>query len=361
MRCRFVFAALFLLLTCRPAPAQTVYPTGRALVHARISPVRVTSVNYHGWRGALKISNGIVDVVVVPQIGRIMAFQYSGQPQTNPLYENPDWRGKTIADTDPTNWANFGGDKAWPAPQADWPLHAPRAWPPEQVIDGAPQIVQFVPNGLSLVTASSPSFACRIRRTLTLRPGEARLYIAQTLEKDPDAAGPRAGFPIGLWSVTQTRTDGAVYLPIAPATPVRAGAFTLHTVNFADLAPLAVRQGGLLRLLRDPQNPHKYGAEPSAGWVALRFGPDLLFSLHFPHPVTGAPAATDAPVEVYTDPGPANYLEMEMLGPVQPLGKGESLSYNVWWELSRLPAASASPQGEAAQVQAAMTTITTTP
>ncbi len=355
MRCRIVFTALLFLLACCPAPAQTVYPTGRALVQALPGAVRVTPIHYHGWRDALKLSNGVVDVVVVPQIGRILAFQYCGQPQTNPLYENPDWRGKTIADTDPTNWANFGGDKAWPAPQSDWPLHALRAWPPEQVLDGAPQIAQIIPNGVRLVTADSPSFACRIRRTLTLRPGEARLYVAQTLEKDPDAAGPRAGFTIGLWSVTQTRTDGSVYLPIVPGAAVHASDFTLPATPLTNLGPFVARQGGFLRLRRDPNASHKYGVEPRAGWLALRFGPALLFSLHFPYPVTGARAPIDTPVEVYTNPGAANYLEMEMLGPVQPLGKGASLSYNVWWELTRLPSPDTSPQGEAAQVEAAMT------
>ncbi|MDQ2687020.1 MAG: hypothetical protein M3Y28_04050, partial [Armatimonadota bacterium] len=48
------------------------------------SPVRVTRETYRGWPGAYRLSNGVVDVVVVPQIGRVMAFQFTGRVGTSP-------------------------------------------------------------------------------------------------------------------------------------------------------------------------------------------------------------------------------------------------------------------------------------
>src|SRR5207237_346878 len=57
---------------------------------------------YHGWSGAYRLSNGTVDLVFVPQIGRIMRYGYVGGP--NMLFENEKLSGKT------TNLANPGKD-----------------------------------------------------------------------------------------------------------------------------------------------------------------------------------------------------------------------------------------------------------
>ena len=195
------------------------------IAHAAPKPVTVTRLTWHGWPGSLRLSNGIVEALVVPAIGRIMSFGFVGHPETSPIFVNKEWDGKTIADADPTTWAAFGGDKLWPSPQSEWPRHNVRAWPPDQTFDGDPETAQIVPGGVRLVTPGSVAFAARAMRTITMKPGQPRLYIAQALIKDPDAANPpaplppRDGFPLGLWSITQTRGDGTVFLPLPTGGP----------------------------------------------------------------------------------------------------------------------------------------------
>ncbi len=325
-----VCLALALCLLCGP-----LWPRP---ARADASAVTVTRIHWGGWNDAWKLSNGIVDAVVVPEIGRIMTFQYAGRPQTNAVYQNPQWAGKTEADTDPAQWANFGGDKLWPAPQLDWPLHAPRAWPPDPAFDGDPQIARRVPNGLELVAAPSTSFAARAVRLITMKPGEARLYVTQTLTKDADAAGARDAFPVGLWTITQARADGAVLLPLPPLGDYVQG-LPLGTTRNTPLPPGWSLQDRVLVGHPDPFKSHKVGLIPGGGWIALLYGGRTLFSKH--HPIVPGALYPDGGcgVEVYLNTPPAAYIELETLGPLVSLTHGQAMSDTLFWQLDTLPRA----------------------
>ena len=173
-------------LLCLPLSVGQAAPKKAAMPQT----ITVTRLTWHGWPDSVRISNGVVEAIVVPAIGRVMSFQFVGQPQTSPIFNNADWQGKTVADADAGTWAAFGGDKLWPSPQSEWTKHNIRAWPPDQTFDGDPEVAEILPNGVRLTTPNSVAFAAHAVRTITLKPGEARLYIVQTLVKDADAANP---------------------------------------------------------------------------------------------------------------------------------------------------------------------------
>jgi len=366
------------LLLASLVPTSAAIAQAAPLKAALPRPVTVTRLTWHGWPGAIRLSNGIVEAVVVPTIGRIMSFQFVGQPETSPIFINREWDGKTVADADPATWAAFGGDKLWPSPQSEWPRHNVRAWPPDQTFDGDPENAQVLPNGVRLTTPDSVAFAARATRTVTMKPGEARLYIAQTLIKDPDAANlpalagvadatpaapeaqaaaarqRRDGFPIGIWSITQTRGDETVFLPLATAGPFPRGYLSLGDPGDVLAAPYFKAQGGLLRIARDPTKSHKIGAGSSAGWMASLYGGACLFSEHYPYQAGAAYPDGGTPAEVYTNAGATAYIEMELLGPLVPLTHGEKLSHDIYWQLQRLPRAPKSVADAARLVTAAM-------
>ncbi|MEN6645465.1 MAG: DUF4380 domain-containing protein [Armatimonadia bacterium] len=79
-----------------------------------------SEVDYHGWR-ALRLTNGMVTVVAVPDIGgRIVEYKLGGHPF---LWTNPAELGKTYplprSEQDRV-WHDFGGYKVWPAPADRW-------------------------------------------------------------------------------------------------------------------------------------------------------------------------------------------------------------------------------------------------
>ena len=326
-------AALFpaaLLLLCLSALSASAAPK-------KLTPVSVTRLTWHGWDGAVKLSNGIVEAVVVPSIGRIMDFSLAGHPETSPVFVNPDWEGKSVADADAATWAAFGGDKLWPSPQSEWGKHNARAWPPDQTFDGDPEVAQILPNGVRLTTPGSLAFAARATRTITLKPGEARLYIAQALVKDPDALGPRDGFPMGIWSITQTRGDGTLFLPLASGGAFPGGFVSLGDAGDVPAAPDFTKTGGLLRITRDKVKTHKIGTASAAGWAASLYGGDVLFSEHYKDTPGALYPDGGMSAEVYTNAGATAYIEMELLGPLGPLAHGDKITHDIYWQLQRLP------------------------
>lgn len=315
-------------------------------VSAAPPPVTVTSIPWHGWPHAVKLSNGVVEAVVVPQIGRVMAFQMAGHPETNPLYENPDWMPAKNHLPKPGEWANYGGDKVWPAPQSDWPRYLGRDWPPDRAFDGLPETVHLLPGGLRLTSPLSSEFGLRVERTLTLRPGRPCLYLTQTLARTSPGAAPDRS--LAAWAITQINGDGLVVLPL----PAPAAAPTPFPTGYQSLSPppvappfwrvTAVQGRRMLLGRRDPVNSHKVATKARDGWLVHISETGVVFTEHAAVAPGGVYPDGNSPGEVYSNAGDSNYLEMETLGPLAPLRPGQSLTTQIVWRLSRLPAAPAS-------------------
>ena len=47
----------------------------------------ITKTNYHGWPNSYVMSNGTVEAIVVPAIGRVMQFKFAGEA-SGPFCEN---------------------------------------------------------------------------------------------------------------------------------------------------------------------------------------------------------------------------------------------------------------------------------
>ncbi len=121
---KFISLAAMLALFCLPAFAQ------------KPRKITIQKQSYYGWDDALVMSNGVVEAVIVPSIGRVMQFRFVGE-STGVFWENAALAGKSVNPAS-NDWGNFGGDKSWPAPQSEWPKITPRAWPPPVAFDSMP-------------------------------------------------------------------------------------------------------------------------------------------------------------------------------------------------------------------------------
>ena len=105
--------------------------------------VTIDKGSFHGW-DALVLRNGVAEVTVVPAIGRIMQIALRNgradgdvtAPPRRPLLE-PSGIGPDLGG-DENGWINFGGDKAWPAPQSRWEAIVGKGWPPPRTFDASP-------------------------------------------------------------------------------------------------------------------------------------------------------------------------------------------------------------------------------
>jgi hypothetical protein len=287
-----------------------------------ISPrCAVTRCAYHGWTDAVRLSNGLVEVIVVPSIGRVMQFRFAGE-DAGPFWENPALAGGQAA-PDSRQWANFGGDKVWPAPQAGWPEVIARAWPPPAGFDGLPMRVEITGSSVTLISAVDSALGVQTRRRIELSPGRSAMTITTTFEKT--AGNPVA---IGVWVITQVKDPVAVFA--IPADSVdRGGAY----VRLSDEAPPDLKLGpDWISLTRDPARNHKIGLRSGTLlWVdrtdMLRIDSALTAGGEYPDGGSSA--------EIYTNADPLAYVELELLGPLAQLKVGDKIEQVATYTLAR--------------------------
>lgn len=323
-------------------------------------PVKITQGEYHGWKDAIFLSNGKAEVVIVPAIGRIMQFRLlGGQADNGVFWENPAMAGK-LPDPKSSDWGNFGGDKSWPSPQADWPKVTPRKWPPPVAFDSMPVEVSYefegcrgferpapgkectagknAPDTIYLTSAVDPDYGIREIRRIVLHPSRAELIVDTYYQK-------LAGDPVkvGVWVITQMKEPERNYI----TSPVK----TVFPERYAVIEgnPPYEYQAlkGLISNRRDPKNPTKIGNDGDAlVWVGLEYTLKIV-----------SPRVKDAKAEypdqgssteIYTSPDPNQYVELETLGPLSTMKKGDTISRKNVYTLSRR--VSKDPEAEARRV-----------
>ncbi|MDB6036830.1 MAG: hypothetical protein JWM99_671 [Verrucomicrobiales bacterium] len=279
--------------------------------------------NYHGWADAWVCGNGIVEAVVVPAIGRIMQFRFA-ENQTGPFWENQNLNGK-LPDPKSSDWGNFGGDKSWPSPQADWPKLTPRGWPPPVAFDSMPVAAKLDEGALILTSAIDPDYGVRTVRRVSLRSNESVMQIKTTYEKVSGST-----IKCGIWIITQLKDPAEVFIPIPLTSPFKEG-----YIKQSDLLPARLNmKDHLLGLRRDTKNRTKIGTTADMLiWVGEKEGVKIESrrAADSEYPDEGSSA------EVYTNPDENAYVELELLGPLRSLETGTKIEQTSTYTLYHRP------------------------
>lgn len=156
------------------------------------------------WGPTYRLSDGVYELHVLPEIGRVMHFSRVGEP--NLFWNNP--HPVTIK---PNEWANFGGDKLWPWPQD--PKAGGWGWPPPVEIDRGPYFWDYPAcvNHRWIDWNGPPAhYADRqgSRTTVFKDSGVATQY---TIERPP-LSSVESGTPVAAWSIVQIPVVDAVYV-----------------------------------------------------------------------------------------------------------------------------------------------------
>lgn len=201
------------------------------------------------------MTNGDIEVVLVPEIARIMRFGRPGGP--NALWTSP------LADSCPmAGWINWGGDKIWFWPQSDWPKNCYNEfWPPP--MDGFSAEAEPSADGLTWHQSSLPLFpGVTISRTIQLPPQGAEVRLLTTVDS--------SGGTLRPWSVTQIACPGEVMVE-----ELAGGGDWIAMNEHPFAVPEKCDTGWLLR--PDASGTDKYGfaaaklsATTSAGLLSIR-------------------------------------------------------------------------------------------
>jgi hypothetical protein len=316
---------------------------------------------YRGW-DSLAITNGLVEVQIVPQIGgRVFQFKLG---DFEFLWVNPQLAGKLppASGLGPKGeWLNYGGDKLWPAPQGwgggdQWP------GPPDTVLDGGPYTAAVMPTaagigGVVLNSQKDSRSGIQFTRSVCVIDGAAHVSFDSTM-KNIDTKPHRWG----IWQVTQINACNRAgegynkeircWSPVNPASIYPRGYHVLF--GNADNPSFSVDPATKMFSANYQRLVGKAGLDNSAGWVAVvdgtagyvfveRFAhfPDKKYpdraSVEFWLNGPGHIVAGDKIIDIKDDPveTPA-YLESEILSPFAEMQPGESYSFRLDWFAARI-------------------------
>lgn len=309
--------------------------------------VVVEKIEYQKWKDAWRIRNGACEMVVVPQISRVMHFALPGGK--NILWLNEKMLGLVIPQ-DNGQWNNMGGDKVWPTEQGLWPKYGVKnGWPPPYWFDCCASTVEPIKGGLRLTSSPSPTFGAVCVREFVMDETRPLVHISQWYSKtEGDAA------PMTFWTITQVRQPLFAMLPLGGADekglryrPMGSGL----KPDFSKVCP------SLIWLQNSAKDSQKAGvtadADLAGGWVAAAWDNVVFVESHklvkdgkYPDGNCGG--------ELYTAPAEAgSYVEMELLSPLTTLAKGQKLRDDTVWQLIPLDQKPVDPEKLAAPIQAA--------
>jgi len=295
--------------------------SSQALSQQSSSPrtkITVVKTPYHGWRDAWVLSNGKVEVVVVPQLGRVMQFRF--KHGENPFWENRKLDGKS-PDPRSQDWHNFGGDKAWPAPQSDWKQVTRRAWPPPVGFDAMPMTIELKNNGVKLISAIDPFYGIQAQRLIQLDPEQAVMTISTTYQKvkgEPQE--------VGIWVITQLQDPTVIYAALPEPSIFPEGYNQQSNTLPADLKV----NNGILSLTRSATTSHKIGCDSS---MLLWVGKQVAMRIDAPQIVGANYPDRGSSAEIYTNPNPDAYVELEFLSPLKKMQIAESIHFTTTYTL----------------------------
>src|SRR5258708_4386154 len=176
--CRSIERTMFKI--CRIAPLIVL------VLHVMALPseaaIKVEQIEYLKWPHAWRLSNPSCQLVVVPEVGRVMYFARTGGEDIP--YNNQDPSGRT-GRRDGHEWHNFGGDKVWPTEQDWWIRYTDRkGWPPPYFSDAAPQTAEAMTDGVRMISPRSPEFGTRTIREFVMDPEKPLVRVRQHFVKD---------------------------------------------------------------------------------------------------------------------------------------------------------------------------------
>ncbi len=274
------------------------------------SPSAVKVIDYHGWSNVVSVNNGVVETLVVPAIGRVLQFRFVGDSE-GALWEDPTTLGQMPGGR---GYKFFGGDRAWPSPQAVW------NWPPPRGFDGSTNEVSYKDGVVTLVTPVDSRFGIRVTRHIELLPGKAAMRIQTIFER---VAASNMTNSLGIWvdCMAAITGDSRCYVPVPSPSIFPNGYTTTGSAQFTAALPAQFKnEGGLISFAPDGQH-HKLGFD---GGTLVLVGKNLAFRLDAPRVAGAAYPDGNSSTEVYTAEGD---FELEMMGPLQSLPLGGKMEY----------------------------------
>jgi Domain of unknown function (DUF4380) len=327
------------------------------------SQARLEKTHYRGW-DVYRLTNGLVGLYIAPQIGGRAIQLQLGEKEF--FFVNPDFAGKVLPEAQnnlSSGWANYGGDKVWPAPEGwsnddEWPSI------PYYILDGSNFDFATVTESAAEVAVRAtsprdPRTGVQFERTFHVYAGTTRIKVEQVMRNIS-----RRQIRWGIWHLIQNDAADAqdpskpnpdlyMYVPVNPHSEYVRG-FTNLYGDVRHPSYEVIDDGRLLRI-HYLYRVGKVGLDSSAGWYAVVNGQKQIGLVENFNYFPKREYPDHASVEEWNDgPGTVSrgpwdqtltddihktpyFLESEVLSPTVQLDPGEQYQFTVYWSPTSVP------------------------
>jgi hypothetical protein len=324
---------------------------------------KLEKTQFNGWN-AYRLTNGLVTLYVAPELGgRAIQLELGDQGY---FFVNADLAGKVLPaeqNNPKAGWANYGGDKVWPAPEG-WMND--NEWPsiPYYILDGSKFDAEVISNNAAEVAVrvtspKDPRTGVQFVRVFHVYAGTTRIKVEQVMRNIS-----RRPIRWGIWHLIQHEAADAkdrskpnpelyMYVPLNPHSMIPEGYYK----PYGDVRhpSYEVVDGGRMLRIHYLYRVGKIAADSNAGWYAVVNGQKNLGLVENFKYFPGAEYPDSASIESWND-GPGTiarrpfdqtladdpkqtpyFLESEVLSPYAALDPGEEYSFPVYWAPTRVP------------------------
>lgn len=324
---------------------------------------RLERTVYKGWKVYL-LTNGIISLYIAPEIGgRAIQLQLGDESY---FFVNPELAGKVLPESEnnlKSGWADYGGDKVWPAPEGwmnddEWPSI------PYYVLDGSrfqSEIVKETPQEVAVRVTSPPDprTGVQFSRTFHVYAGTTRVQVDQVMRNISQRQ-----IRWGIWHLIQNdasdlhdpskpNPDLYVYVPINARSRFRRGFYNPYG-DVRNPSYQAIDNGRMLRI-HYQYHVGKVAADSSAGWYAVENGQKNISLVetfkYFPNQAYPDDASVEfwnnGPGTISRGPFSQTYannpkeipyiLETEGVSPYATLDPGQQYEFTIHWAPARAP------------------------
>lgn len=284
-------------------------------------PVKITKVEFAGWKNCVKIADEKLELIVTTDVGpRIISLSTPGGK--NVFCVKKDHAGLTGGE----EWRLYGGHRLWHAPE-----HAKRTYCP----DNAPVEWKQIESGISLHTPAEPVTGIEKSMEITIWGGQASVTHRLTNRSLWDV-------DLAVWAISVMAAGGMEILPLPQCDT---GLLPNCFVSFWPYAkisdPRAYYGKRFMTLTQDTQcdGPWKIGYASEHNWAAYCINEDLFIKRFSIEEETHSSCGVGNP---YPDNG-CSYetytcdfmLEMESLSRMSRLAPGGVVEHTELWELHK--------------------------
>ena len=303
------------------------------------------------WKGreAYLLTNGTLEAVIVPALSsRLMVLRFVGG--NNALWNAPE--GTVFKKGE---WANWGGEKAWPSLQADWALFSSPSWPPHPTYDGLPHEARVLSGGrLETVGPVMEGWGVRVKRVFGFDKATGELVVSTTFTKV--SGEPRF---IAAWNVVQVPPPDVVYIPINPESLYKDSAYWFGGTLPKEAHKTEVGDDGLLAYKPTELGGYKFGTDAKVAHAAGVKGnlALILRSTKKSAPYPEGAEGSGFPITVWNNGSPTpglRYNEIEVMSPLTNLRKGASFTHVLRLHLLRLSDADPTSSSSRAAIAAVL-------